>query len=113
MGIHVLRRVADLGDGLVLAPERFDPRRRVEVVARCCLSDVVDIVALDSYPADTTDTPPWTSSQTAAADSVEGQLRAQVLRKRADDRPILAGVARRERGPRCCLHAPLRVHEQA
>jgi hypothetical protein len=45
MGIHVLRRVADLGDGLVLAPERFDPRRRVEVVARCCLSDVVDIVA--------------------------------------------------------------------
>jgi hypothetical protein len=44
MGIHVLRRVADLGDGLVLAPERFDPRRRVEVVARRCLADVVDIV---------------------------------------------------------------------
>ena len=45
MGIPVLRRVADLGDGLVLAPERFDPRRHVEVVARCCLSDLVDIVA--------------------------------------------------------------------
>ena len=45
MGIHVLRRVADLGDGLPLAPERFDPRRHVEVVARCCLSDLVDIVA--------------------------------------------------------------------
>ena len=45
MGIHVLRRVADLGDGLVLAPERFDPRRRVEVVARRCLSDIVDVVA--------------------------------------------------------------------
>ena len=45
MGIHVLRRVADLGDGLVLAPERFDPRRRVEVVARCCLSAYADIVA--------------------------------------------------------------------
>ena len=45
MGIPVLRRVADLGDGLVLAPERFDPRRQVEVVARCCLSDLVDIVA--------------------------------------------------------------------
>ncbi|MGA7744162.1 MAG: hypothetical protein WBP56_19905 [Polyangia bacterium] len=44
MGIHVLRRVADLGNGLVLAPERFDPRRRVEVVARRCLADVVDIV---------------------------------------------------------------------
>ena len=45
MGIPVLRRVADLGDGLVLAPERFDPRRQVEVVARCCLSGLVDIVA--------------------------------------------------------------------
>ena len=45
MGIPVLRRVADLGDGLVLAPERFDPRRRVEVAARTCLSDIVDLVA--------------------------------------------------------------------
>lgn len=45
MGIPVLRRVADLGDGLVLAPEHFDPRRRVEVVARRCLSDTVHIVA--------------------------------------------------------------------
>ena len=45
MGIPVLRRVADLGDGLVLAPERFDPRRRVEIVARRCLSDAVEIVS--------------------------------------------------------------------
>ncbi|HJX51293.1 MAG TPA: hypothetical protein VJ801_00880 [Polyangia bacterium] len=45
MGIHVLRRVADLGDRLVLAPERFDPRRHVEVVARRRLSDTVEIVA--------------------------------------------------------------------
>jgi hypothetical protein len=45
VGIPVLRRVADLGDGLVLAPERFDPRRRIEVVARRCLSDAVDIVS--------------------------------------------------------------------
>ncbi|MGB8294088.1 MAG: hypothetical protein WCG85_01540 [Polyangia bacterium] len=45
MGIHVLRRVADLGDGFVLAPERFDPRRRVEVAARRCLSDVVEVVS--------------------------------------------------------------------
>jgi hypothetical protein len=44
MGIPVLRRVADLGDGLVLAPERFDPRRRVDLVARRCLSDAVDSV---------------------------------------------------------------------
>lgn len=45
MGIHVLCRVADLGDGLVLAPERFDPRRRVEVFARRCLSDAVDLIS--------------------------------------------------------------------
>jgi hypothetical protein len=45
MGIPVLCRVADLGDGLVLAPERFDPRRRVEIVARRCLSDAVEIVS--------------------------------------------------------------------
>jgi hypothetical protein len=45
MGIHVFRRVADLGDGLVLAPERFDPRRRVEVTARRCLSDVAEVVS--------------------------------------------------------------------
>jgi hypothetical protein len=44
VGIHILRRVADLGDGLVLAPEHFDPRRRVAVVARRCLCDTVDIV---------------------------------------------------------------------
>jgi len=45
MGIHVVRRVADLGDGLVLAPERFDPRRRVAIVARRCLGDIAEIVA--------------------------------------------------------------------
>jgi hypothetical protein len=45
MGIPVLRRVADLGHGLVLAPERFDPRQRVEIVARRCLSDAVEIVS--------------------------------------------------------------------
>jgi hypothetical protein len=45
MGIPVVRRVADLGEGLILAPEHFDPRRRVEVVARRWVSDTVDIVA--------------------------------------------------------------------
>ena len=56
MGIHVLRRVADLGDGLVLAPERFDPRRRVEVVARRCLADVVDVV-VENVSARSCDSP--------------------------------------------------------
>jgi hypothetical protein len=43
MGIHVLRRVADLGEGLVLAPEHFDPRRSVAVDTQCCLSDYVEL----------------------------------------------------------------------
>jgi hypothetical protein len=43
MGIHVLRRVADLGEGLVLAPEHFDPRRSVESTGQRCLSDLVQL----------------------------------------------------------------------
>jgi len=43
MGIHVLCRVADLGEGLVLAPERFDPRRSVESTGQRCLSDFVQL----------------------------------------------------------------------
>jgi hypothetical protein len=45
-----------------------------------------------SVPADTTDTPPWTSSQAAAADSVEGQLRAQGKRWEKTAGDITAGA---------------------
>ena len=31
MGIHILRRASELGDALILAPERFDPRRTITV----------------------------------------------------------------------------------
>ncbi len=44
MGIHVLRRAGDLGDSFVLAPERFDPRRNIEVPFGRCLADVAEIV---------------------------------------------------------------------
>lgn len=49
MGRHVVRTVADLGDDLCLAPERFDPRRTVTVAgatggAPRRLGDLVDIV---------------------------------------------------------------------
>jgi hypothetical protein len=44
MAVHVLRKVSELGKGLVLAPERFDPRRKVEIEATRCLADIVDIV---------------------------------------------------------------------
>jgi hypothetical protein len=45
-----------------------------------------------NVPTDTTDTPPWTSSQAAAADSVEGQLRAQGKRCEKTAGDITAGA---------------------
>ena len=44
MGIHVIRRASELGDALVLAPERFDPRRTLEIKSTRCLADVAEIV---------------------------------------------------------------------
>lgn len=44
MGIHVLRCAGDLGDSLVLAPERFDPRRSIEVASELCIADIAEIV---------------------------------------------------------------------
>ena len=44
MGIHVIRRASELGDALVLAPERFDPRRTLEMKSTRCLADVAEIV---------------------------------------------------------------------
>jgi hypothetical protein len=44
MGVHVIRRVRDLGQALILAPERFDPRRNIEVESARCLSGVAEIV---------------------------------------------------------------------
>ncbi len=44
MGRHVVRRVAELGDDLVLAPERFDPRRTVAVSTTRRLADLADVV---------------------------------------------------------------------
>lgn len=44
MGRHVIRTVAELGQHLVLAPERFDPRRTVAASSTGRLGDVADIV---------------------------------------------------------------------
>lgn len=50
MGRHVVRTVAELGDDLCLAPERFDPRRTVAIAragtgaATRRLADLVDVV---------------------------------------------------------------------
>lgn len=44
MGRHVVRRVADLGADLCLAPERFDPRRTIAVTGARRLADLADVV---------------------------------------------------------------------
>jgi len=50
VSLHVLRRVGDLGHEVVLAPERFDPRRRVEVASELCVADLVDAIAESASP---------------------------------------------------------------
>jgi hypothetical protein len=44
MAIHVLKRVSELGEDLVLAPERFDPRRQITVRGHHRLADYVDVL---------------------------------------------------------------------
>ena len=44
MGIATTRRIRDLGTHLVLAPERYDPRRTIQVATHTLLRDQFDIV---------------------------------------------------------------------
>lgn len=51
MGRHVVRTVGELGRGLVLAPERFDPRRRLAVAASRRLGEVVEVTTGNLAPS--------------------------------------------------------------
>lgn len=51
MGVVVVRRVADLGPELALAPERFDPRRRPTCEQGSRLEDVVELVTASLSPS--------------------------------------------------------------
>ncbi|MBN2197173.1 MAG: hypothetical protein JW751_30490 [Polyangiaceae bacterium] len=51
MGVVVIRRLAELGPGRVLAPERFDPRRRWRPGQGAVLGELVDIVGEACTPA--------------------------------------------------------------
>ena len=44
MGIHVTRRLTDLGAGAILAPERFDPRRQAFPKSSRRLADYVEVL---------------------------------------------------------------------
>lgn len=43
MGLSILRRLRDLGDELILAPERYHPSRTVAITSRRGLADLVDL----------------------------------------------------------------------
>ncbi len=51
MGQLFVRRVAELGPGLPLAPERFDPRRRIATRATTRLGDVAELSGEICAPA--------------------------------------------------------------
>jgi hypothetical protein len=51
MGIYKIMRISDLGSGLILAPERFDPRRSIEIVSDHHIGDYFDIVTENISPA--------------------------------------------------------------
>jgi len=50
MGFLVIRKVSELGREIVLAPERFDPRRTIKVGGTRCLEDLVDVVTESVNP---------------------------------------------------------------
>lgn len=51
MGRYYLRAVGSLGEGLVLAPERFDPRRHVQGAGKRRVGDLVELVTHSVSPA--------------------------------------------------------------
>ncbi len=51
MGLLFVRRVADLGPALALAPERFDPRRRIATRATMRLGDLAELAGEVCAPA--------------------------------------------------------------
>jgi hypothetical protein len=57
MGTTVLRRLGSLGDDLILAPERYHPRRTVASTAKHRLSDLVDVLTQNASGAALADKP--------------------------------------------------------
>ena len=57
MGTSVLRRLGDLGDDLILAPERYHPRRTVAIASQRCLADVVDVLTQNASVSSLADKP--------------------------------------------------------
>lgn len=57
MGLSLLRRVGDLGDDLVLAPERYHPNRTVAIASSRGLADLVDLSTQNASVSSLADKP--------------------------------------------------------
>ncbi len=57
MGMSMLRRLGDLGEALVLAPERYHPRRSVAIASQRCLADLVDVLTPNASASSLADKP--------------------------------------------------------
>jgi hypothetical protein len=57
MGVSILRRLGDLGDDLILAPERYHPSRTVAIASRRCLVELVDVLTQNAAASALADKP--------------------------------------------------------
>jgi hypothetical protein len=57
MGVAILRRLGDLGDDVILAPERYHPRRSVAIASQRCLAELVDVLTQNASASALTDKP--------------------------------------------------------
>jgi hypothetical protein len=57
MGMSMLRRLGELGEDLILAPERYHPRRSVAIASQRCLADLVDVLTPNASASSLADKP--------------------------------------------------------
>jgi hypothetical protein len=57
MGLSIVRSLGDLGDDLILAPERYHPSRTVAITSRRCLADLVDLSTQNAPASSLADKP--------------------------------------------------------
>jgi hypothetical protein len=57
MGMSVIRRLGELGEDLILAPERYHPSRTVAIASRRCLADLVDVLTQNAPASSLLDKP--------------------------------------------------------
>lgn len=57
MGLSIVRSLGDLGEDLILAPERYHPSRTVAIASRRCLADLVELSTQNAPASSLADKP--------------------------------------------------------